>query len=269
MIASPILYAVAAQQLAEARRAMAPCGRLEAQCRPGNIEDALEIQRRVRIILNQSVGGWKCSLPGPNVVAAPIYAPDIFTSSPCPVIADGGLARAEPEIAFVLGCDLPARDSGYSEIEIHDAIAETRLVLELVGGRYAEPAGLSFPELLADHLSNQGLLVGPVMRVDPVEIPGEFPIAVEACGAVLMKRDGRHPDGHPLRAFRALVQFLTRQGEGLTKGQVFITGSYAGVLHLPIGKAIRVGFGDMGILDVEFRATKLSHSDHTAVLRTS
>lgn len=118
MIASPILYAVAAQQLAEARRAMAPCGRLEAQCRPGNIEDALEIQRRVRIILNQSVGGWKCSLPGPNVVAAPIYAPDIFTSSPCPVIADGGLARAEPEIAFVLGCDLPARDSGYSEIEI-------------------------------------------------------------------------------------------------------------------------------------------------------
>jgi 2-keto-4-pentenoate hydratase len=257
-MAEPILYGVAAQRLAVARRTRAPGGRLEAQCRPSNIEEALEIQRQVRMILNEPVGGWKCSLPGPIVMSAPIYAPDMFTASPCPVIADGGLARAEPEIAFVLGRDLPPRDSGYSETEIDSAIAETRLVLELVGGRYAEPADLSFPELLADHLSNQGLFVGPLVLTDPREIRGEFRIAVAAYGAVLMECDGRHPDGHPLRAFHALVQFLTRQGEALTNGQVFITGSYAGVLQLPIGVAIRIRFGDLGVLDVEFRAAGLS-----------
>ena len=40
---------------------------------------------------------------------APIYAPTIFASSPCPILPIAGKARIEPEIAFFMGRDLPPR----------------------------------------------------------------------------------------------------------------------------------------------------------------
>ncbi len=251
-MAASIQHGVAAQRLAVARWDKAAGERLPPDCRPGNIEDALEIQRLVRLLVDEPVGAWKCSLSGPVVFAAPIYAPDIFTGSPCPVIAEGGFVQMEPEIAFVLGRDLPPRDSPNSESEIDAAINETRLVLELVGGHFAEPDELSFPELLADHLSNQGLVVGPVVSASPFQIAGAISISVESSGVTVIKRDGRHPWGHPIRAFRALVQALAKRGEYLNKGQVFITGSYAGVLKVSIAESMQVRFGDIGVMDVEF-----------------
>ena len=59
------------------------------------------------------IGGWKCSVPTtPRPVAmAPIYAPTIFSASPCPILPIGGLARIEPEIAFLMARDLPRRNT--------------------------------------------------------------------------------------------------------------------------------------------------------------
>ena len=37
-------------------------------------------------------------------------------------------------------------------------------MLEILGSRYSEPDSATFPEMLADGLANQGLLVGPVLR---------------------------------------------------------------------------------------------------------
>jgi 2-keto-4-pentenoate hydratase len=146
--------------------------------------------------LGEPVGGWKCSVPGPDVAAALVYSSTIHCASPCPVLTNGAPVRVEPEIGFVLARDLHPRLAGYSESELQDAIAETRLILELIGGRYAEPASASFPELLADNLSNQGLSIGPLVPCAPAEIPGEFPITVESPDGVVLKHDGRHPDGH-------------------------------------------------------------------------
>jgi 2-keto-4-pentenoate hydratase len=251
-MASSFYSGLAAQQLVAARKARTPGDRLPERCRPSNLEEALEIQRCVRVLLDDSVGGWKCSVPGPDVTAAPIYASTIHSAFPCPVLTYGAEVRVEPEIAFVLSRDLPLRDVGYSEGEMLSAIAETHLVLELIGGRYAESAIASFPELLADNLSNQGLFVGPLVSREPGELPGEFPITVEGPKGVLMRRPGRHPDGHPLRTFCCLVQFLAQRGEALKKGQVIITGSFAGVLEVPVSVPIRLRFGELGVLTVQF-----------------
>jgi 2-keto-4-pentenoate hydratase len=242
----------AARRLASAREARRPGALLPEGCRPGSVEQAIEIQRCVGMLLSDSVGGWKCSLPGPDVVAAPVYASSIHNGSPCPVLTRGGVARVEPEIAFVLGSDLPPRGTAYSETELRAAIAETRLVLELIGSRYAEPAAASFPELVADNLSNQGLYVGSVIEGGPDAVPGAFPIAVEGPDGFLVTCQGRHPAGHPLRAFRWLAQSLAERGETMTKGQIIITGSFAGVLDVPVGGVLRFGFGQLGALTVQF-----------------
>ena len=94
-------------------------------------------------------------------IMAPIYAPTITSASPCSVLSEGANARVEPEIAFVLGRDLKRRAQPYSDADVRSAIRETRLVLELIGCRYADPTTVSFLEMLADGLNNQGLFVGP------------------------------------------------------------------------------------------------------------
>ena len=249
----------AAQHLVAARRAKRPGPRLPESCRPADVDDGLEIQRRVQRLLGLETGGWKCSLPTVErpVACAAIFAPTILRESPCRVLTHGSILRIEPEIAFVLGRDLPPRAALYTEAEVRSAIAQTRLVLELLGSRYEEAALATFPELLADQVSNQGLYVGPALR-DALFRPLEgFPISIEGPTGTLHRGDGRHPDGHPLRPLVWLANFLASRASlgGLSAGQIVTTGSYAGALEVPVASPLSVHFGDLGSLAVEFVAS--------------
>ena len=245
----------AARHLLAARRGRQPGPRVPDACRPRDLEDALAIQRRLQDLLGVATGGWKCSLPtGERAIScAAVFAPTIARTSPCPAIAQGGIVRIEPEVAFVLGGDLPRRAAPYSEAEVRAAIAETRLVLELLGSRYADPAAASFPELLADQVSNQGLFIGPALP-DALSLPLEaFAIVVAGAEGTLHHRDGHHPDGHPLRPLVWLANFLAARAEvgGLKAGQIVTTGSYAGALDVPLKTPLLVRFGDLGEIRVE------------------
>jgi 2-keto-4-pentenoate hydratase len=248
----------AARHLLAARRARQPGPRLPDACRPSDLEDALAIQRRVQERLGVATGGWKGSLPTAEraISCATIFAPTIARSSPCRVIARGGIASIEPEIAFVLGRDLPPRAAPYSEAEVRAAIAETRLVLELLDSRYADPAAVTFPEQLADQVSNQGLFVGPILRDPFTRSLEQFPIAIEGPAGSLHRREGRHPDGHPLRPLVWLAGFLASRAQsgGLKAGEIVTTGSYAGALDVPVATPLSVRFGELGHLAVEFVA---------------
>jgi 2-keto-4-pentenoate hydratase len=246
----------AARFLAAARAAGRPGERLPEAWRPPDLESALAIQRRVGELLGQRTGGWKCSLPSAArpILAAPILAPTIVHGPRCAVVAAGDGARVEPEVAFILGRDLPRRDRPYSDPEIVAAIAETRLVLELLGSRYADTGSPTWEEMLADSLQNQGLVIGP-------PVPGGLEAALESMlvvvrgpGGILSTHDGRHGDGHPLRPLCWLANFLAARDEGLRAGQVVTTGSYAGAIEVPLGQPLSVAFGDLGAVLVELVA---------------
>ena len=166
------------------------------------------------------------------------------------------MASIEPEIAFVLGRDLPAGTGRYDETELRSAIAETRLVLELLDSRYADAAAVTFAELLADQVSNQGLFVGPVLHDGLQRELSGFALAVETPTATLHRREGRHPDGHPLRPLLWLANFLACRAEtgGLKAGAIVTTGSYAGALAVPIGTPLCVRFGALGEINLELAA---------------
>lgn len=246
----------AARYLIAARLSGRPGERLPESCRPTDVESALAIQRRVGALLDLAIGGWKCSVPSAErpVATAPIYAPNIIATSPCPILPIGGHARIEPEVAFVIGHDLPRREAPYSEADVRAAIRSPHLVLELIGARYADPAAVSYPELLADGIANQGLFVGPAVP-DALDRPlGAIPIAIDAAGRSLHAVQGKHPDGHPLKPLVWLVNFLAQRGEGLTEGQIVTTGSYCGVVDVPLDVSLSVGFGELGALELRFRA---------------
>jgi 2-keto-4-pentenoate hydratase len=242
----------AASHLIAARRAGKPGARLSEACRPIELTDAISIQRRVQAMLGAATGGWKCSLPTAEraVSCAPIFAPSIHRDSPCAVVAHGPTAKIEPEIAFVLRRDLPPREAGYNESEVRAAIVETKLVLELLDSRYADAAAVSFAEVLADQVNNQGLFVGPALArglATPLEA---FPIAIEANGRTLHALEGRHPDGHPLRPLVWLASYLARREGGLAAGEIVTTGSYAGALEVPFDTPLSVRFGALGEIHV-------------------
>jgi 2-keto-4-pentenoate hydratase len=225
---------------------------LPESCRPTDFDAAFAIQRRVAEMLGQDIGGWKCSVPASagQLNVARILAPTIVRTSPCAVVATGQSAKIEPEVAFVMGRDLPRRATAYSEGEVRGAIGETRLVLELIGARYADPAAASWHELTADSMQNQGLFVGPLVPGGLTAALAAFPVTVGGAHGVLSTHAGRHGDGHPLRPLYWLANFLAARGEGLRAGQVVTTGSYAGAIEVPLGEPLTVTFGDLGVIAI-------------------
>jgi 2-keto-4-pentenoate hydratase len=244
----------AAQFLMAARKRGTPGTRIPEACRPATIDEGLAIQRRVADLVGSAVGGYKCSVPtqARPVAYAPIFAPTIARSSPVAVSAIGATLQVEPEIACVIGRDLLPRSTDYDEEDICDAVKEAHFVLEVLGSRYAEFPNVPFPENLADGIANAGLFVGPAVR-EPWRNPlGEFPIMVTSGGKLLVTKDGKHPDRHPLRPLTWLANYLAQNGAPLREGMIVTTGSYCGIVEVPVGEVLTFTYGDLGGLSVTF-----------------
>ena len=253
----------AAQTLTELRHTGRFIARLPDHCRPQSTDDALKIHERTIKIMGE-VGGYKCSVPRGErtAVVAPIFAATISSAGPYAVLPASpesvDTARIEPEIAFVIGHDLPPRDTPYTEREIRAAIKETRLVLEILASRYNDSKAVPFVEQLADCISNQGLFIGPVVTHDIDATLNEIPLTIERTDTTpaqtVKTHHGHHPDGHPLLPLFWLANFQAARGMGLRAGQIVTTGSYAGAVDVPLNAPLRVVFGELGEISVEFRA---------------
>ncbi len=256
-MSEPDPVASAAAAILVARRRSGEQGpRLPMACRSYGIDSALAIQAAVGAQLGARVAGWKCGLPAAgNWVLAPIYAGTVHsidTSEHCLVQARSGQARVEPELAFILGRDLPVRAKPYSPAEVDAAIARTHLALELIGSRYSDPQEASFAENLADGLLNSGLFIGPEVDAVQARAGSAMAITITVASGGQTRLDGRHPSGDPRAPLYWLAEFLRGKGLGLQAGQAVITGSYAGSFDLPTGEDIAIQYGELGTLTVHF-----------------
>ncbi|MGF6916764.1 2-keto-4-pentenoate hydratase [Paraburkholderia sp. 40] len=249
----------AARLLVAARGQGTLAERLPVELRPVNPDEGFAIQQQVGDQLGQQAGAWKCALPpAGKIIAAPIYDAVIHRGAQCRIRAVRGQSsvRAEPELACLLDRDLPPRREAYSEAEVLEALGNVHLALELLGSRYVHPEALTFPELLADGLFNAGLVIGPRVELrdgaTAADLPVEFTVSVTCAGHKAVSFAGRHPDRSVLAPIVWLANFLRVRGLGLHAGQAVITGSYAGVLELPIGCELHIGFGDLGTLPILF-----------------
>ena len=233
---------------------------LPESCRPVTADQAWAIQNKISSLWceqqDDSIGGWKCGMPSPDkIVVAPIYTRTINSIPPVSILpkklASGDVARIEPEFAFFFGHDLPPRDEPYTEADVDAAISRTHLALELIGCRYIDPSTCSFPEMLADGLVNQGLFIGPEINSDIARNANEFSIVVEFENKK-QHHDAKHPAGNPRAPLYWLAEFLRSQGQGIVAGQAIITGSFAGVLEVPLDAEIEIHYGKIGRLHVHF-----------------
>lgn len=241
----------AARLFIQARTSGTPGPRLPESCRPTDAGAAIAIQYRTLELLDEKIGGWKCGIPTPNgVMLAPITASTVTRTAPAPF--PGKKATIEPEIAFVMGQDLPPRATAYTDEEIRAAIQEARFCLELINTRFANKGEASFLEILSDCFNNWGLFVGPVVP-DAFTRPLEkLHAKITTPTATIFDATRAHPSGHPLTSFTWLVHYLNGRGEGLKAGQIVTTGSYAGVVDVPAGEPVRIELEGVGTIETTF-----------------
>lgn len=237
--------------------------RLPEHCRPQTLEQALAVQAAVTDHwceqMDDSIGGWKCLLPPEDkLVVGPIYTRTIDSVPPVSLWPKGDRARIEPELAFFFGQDLPARAEPYTQAEVDAAIARTHMALELINSRYADPASCEFPEMLADGLVNQGLFIGPEVDSGSARGASSFTITLTCANGEVIERQGQHPNTHPRAPLYWLAEFLRSRGEGIVAGQAVITGSYAGVIEVPLNTGIRIDYAGLGSMQVSFNARQAS-----------
>ncbi len=241
----------AAHVLVDARKAGDLITNLPESCRPADIDTALAIQNRVTELMGETVGGWKCGLlPKPEMVMlAPVLKSTLFRTSPVQVV--GAPGKIEPEVAFVLGKDIAPRSTPYTNDEIRSFIGESRFVLELLGARYKNTVDVTYPELLADSYNNYGLFIGPAIP-GALDRPLEsLQVKITSPSATIVEREGKHPSGHPMKSFAWLVNYLSARGVTMKAGEVVTTGSYAGVVEVPIGEPITVVLSDFGTIEIK------------------
>jgi len=219
--------------------------RLPPALRPRRPDEGWRVQQRLSALRATPVLGWKSALPrqdrwGAGAIHTVIPSGGRTRAPRGP----NGMPRIEPELAFAFAHGLPARPEPYTASDVDAAVTGVQLAVEVLGCRYADPAHASGPELMADHIWNQALVLGSRVAATAkqtgmaltLSIPGQSDRAV----------DGRHPDGDPRLPLYWLAEFLRTQDLGLAPGQVVITGSFAGAIEVPFGQQVTLRYGELG-----------------------
>ncbi|MDG1733182.1 MAG: hydratase [Thalassotalea sp.] len=252
---SPSAINLAATELLNRRCALYKSIRLEESIRPKSVEDGLAIQTEMVNQSKDSIGGWKCLLPlnDEQVIVAPILSASIESGEECELFVDNGMARLEPEIAFVLAKDLPAQEDDYTQVEIDDAIDSAHMALELMQDRFVSDCGVDYYERLADCLVNQGIYLGPEINLEQAYKAANFNISFTQ-GDNVQKFAGKHPNQSPIKPLYWLINYMRKRGVSFKAGQAIITASYAGIVEVDFEKVTEIEYENLGKYTVTFNA---------------
>lgn len=148
--------------------------------------------------------------------------------------------RAEPEVAFILGKDLPPDVSPEEAMQAVEAVAPA---IEIIDSRY-ENFKFALPDVIADNASSSAFVIGP-------RLPADHPIADEA---MVLEVDGSAAQtgssaailGHPARSLAEAARLCHRGGVPLKAGMIVLAGGATAAAHLSPGQRIRLSTATMG-----------------------
>jgi 2-keto-4-pentenoate hydratase len=174
-------------------------------------------------------------------------------------IADGGALdpartlqpKAEAEIAFVLGADLP--DAGTTAEQVAAAVASVHAAIEIVDSRIADWK-ITFADTVADNgssaffvLADEGLpLAGLDLEGAAMEMDVGGTTASTGVGAAAL--------GNPLNAAAWLAQTLAGRGEPLKAGDILLAGALGPMVALTPGDHVEARIAGIGNCSFTFRA---------------
>ena len=239
--------------LLDARRTGQLIDALPADVAPGDLDEAYFIQDRIAAAFGE-IGGWKIGAPTPE--ASPLFGP-----MPAAWMAEGGSLLSgerwrtrglEAEIAFLLGTDLPPRDTPYTREEALAAVASAHPIIEELETAYVDPFKLEKPSMVADLQVHGGFVYGPaIANWQSIDWTQEK-VILTVDGVVRKERTGSNTSGDFLKWLPWLANEGAKRTGGLRKGQWITTGSWTGADFASAGSVVEAEFSTAGKVNLRF-----------------
>lgn len=157
--------------------------------------------------------------------------------------------RCEPEIVFVLGRDL----SG-PHVTATDVLAATSGVavgIEVLDSRYRDYS-FTMADVTADNTSAGRFVVGtpvPPAGID-LRLVG---VVLEKNGEVVATASGAASLGHPAAAVAWMVRTMAADGEGLSAGEVVLSGGLTAAVPVTAGDVVVASIDRLGTVELGCR----------------
>jgi 2-keto-4-pentenoate hydratase len=174
-------------------------------------------------------------------------------------IADGGpllasrviQAKAEAEVALVMARPIADPDASFEDLVA--AISHALPAIEIVDSRIADWK-ISFADTVADNGSSAFYVLGSAaMPLDGLDL-WSCGMVMEVNGEIASLGAGAACLGHPLNAALWLARTLARLGEGLSAGDIILTGALGPMVTLKPGDHVRATIGGLGSCAFSFLA---------------
>lgn len=245
----------AAQRLREAyiSGAVAP---LRDYLDPLDIAEAYavqEINTRAWEAQGRRIVGRKAGLTAKAVqVQLGVDQPDFGVLFDDMEVTDGGQldparclqAKAEAEIAFVLGQGLPSVDTTPEQVAA--AIATVHAAIEIVDSRIAD-WNITFADTVADNGSSAFYLLAKEGKPLPGLDLYTAGMVMEVNGQIASLGAGAAALGHPLNAAAWLARTLAERGEPLKAGDILLAGALGPMVTLNPGDHVVARVGGIGM----------------------
>jgi 2-keto-4-pentenoate hydratase len=222
---------------------------------PTDVDGAYKVQEintRFWVEQGRRIVGRKAGLTAKAVQAQlGVDQPDFGVLFDDMEIADGGnldparaiQPKAEAEIAFVLGKDLPSPDTTVDDVAA--AVATVHAAIEIVDSRIAD-----WKIAFADTVADNGSSAFYVLAKEGKPLPGldiwSAGMVMEINGQIVSLGAGAAALGHPLNAAAWLARTLTKRGEPLKAGDVLLAGALGPMVTMTPGDHVRAVVGGVG-----------------------
>jgi 2-keto-4-pentenoate hydratase len=251
----------AARLLREARRTRQPIEALPNRLKPLNLSEAYAIQRAFVAASGARPVGYKVGLTSKRAqqmlnADAPVWGTvleGMFFDAPATLSArDFVFCAVEPEVAVVLGSDLPARDRAYTVEEVAQATARIHPAMEVVTSAYGEAwTRVGLFGLAADNGVHGCLVLGEALEDwRGLDLAG-LKVEVDVDGKFHSDGKGENALGGAMQVVAWLANALPAEDLHLKAGDVITTGVVTGVPFLQAGQKAEARFEGLG--DVKLR----------------
>jgi 2-keto-4-pentenoate hydratase len=241
----------AARMLMDARRTLTPIADLPVESQPVSLEEAYFVQDRLSLAYGE-IGGWKVGAPTGDAI--PMFAPMPLAW----VAPSGSVLRAhrfrglEAEIAFLMGRDLPPRETPYTREEVVAAIASCHPAIEVLESGLVDPLKAAKLSMIADLQMHGGFVYGNALPDwQSVDFSKEK-VALLVDGVVRVERTGSNTSGDLMRLLPWLANEGAARTGGLKGGQWVTTGSWTGASLADAASAVTVEFATVGRVGLRF-----------------
>ena len=227
---------------------------------PSSMAEAFAIQSAVRTAMSWTHAGWKIGCTSERAQKAlhtdgpfpgPLYRERVFASGAHVQTLPSNSRTTEPEIAFTMANDLPARGEAWSVDEVLSTVATVHPAIEIVNPRLPKGFNDVVEWYVADGGLSHALVLGggtkPPGRADLAKITNR----VVVNGQNKYTGLGANALGGPELALTWLANDLIKKGLFLRGGDIVTTGVITEVFDTQIGDHVEAAYDLIGKVSVQ------------------